>query len=365
MDEEEQKIIEPEGYDPDSPYDWDTGMLKSELPKKETLPLWKPEDIQKKVQEKSKRNAFSVGMMIGFVLLIILCCGVIGKGIYGFNQNKSTLTISLPQRSSQSAEQKENVPEAGMAALDNGAVFDEIDWEDTSWKADHVNYPAEDLGSKYYEEIVDCIDSNVDYTISREFYDYYDQEKKVCIRIDYLQLEGPIPNLESINEELKETSLYLAHVYEEDESGYNAYIDNFGGGFLAETDSYVTYNSDETISIVLQESCQILGRSYENLYGVNINLKTGTVLDNTSILEVDEQFIQDFKKLCMEQNETLGDGMEQYSDQELASFFTEDGYLILFYTPLGMEIGHSFDYNGSTGYVTITCPDYQKYTSSL
>ena len=45
------------------------------------------------------------------------------------------------------------------------------------------------------------------------------------------------------------------------------------------------------------------------------------------------------------------------SDQEITYYLTDSDYLIIFYTPLGMEVG----FNYYDGWVTVTYRDYEKY----
>ena len=45
--------------------------------------------------------------------------------------------------------------------------------------------------------------------------------------------------------------------------------------------------------------------------------------------------------------------------------FEYDMSLIIFYTPLGMEVGFNYQSNGSSGWITATFNDYAQYKSSF
>ena len=62
------------------------------------------------------------------------------------------------------------------------------------------------------------------------------------------------------------------------------------------------------------------------------------------------------RKRCKQQNGMVED-LEYMSDQEIASYLSEEGTSIMFYTPMGMEIG----LNMGEYYVTVTYKDYEKF----
>lgn len=84
------------------------------------------------------------------------------------------------------------------------------------------------------------------------------------------------------------------------------------------------------------------------------------MLNNTDLLNINDSFSVDFRERCERQN---GEIEELYymSDQEITGYLTENDYLIIFYTPLGMEIG----FNYYDGWVTVTYKDYKRYQKHL
>ena len=45
--------------------------------------------------------------------------------------------------------------------------------------------------------------------------------------------------------------------------------------------------------------------------------------------------------------------------------FSADESLILFYTPLGLEVGYNYETDSSQGWVTVTFTDYEKFAKSF
>ena len=88
----------------------------------------------------------------------------------------------------------------------------------------------------------------------------------------------------------------------------------------------------------------------------NVDMEMGIVLNNTHLLAVDDGFSVDFRERCKLQNGEIEE-LEYMSDQEITYYLTDNDYLIVFYTPLGMEVG----FNYYEGWVTVTYKDYEKY----
>lgn len=127
--------------------------------------------------------------------------------------------------------------------------------------------------------------------------------------------------------------------------------------FSFEAESYVTYMDEEILSIAYVESSYINGEAYENyIVSVNIDMESQMKLTNTQILNVNDDFSVEFRNRCEKQNGEIA-SLYSYSDQDITQLLTTEENLIIFYTPLGMEIGFNYYY----GWVTVTYPDYQQY----
>ena len=98
------------------------------------------------------------------------------------------------------------------------------------------------------------------------------------------------------------------------------------------------------------------------MHGININLKTGTVLDNTEILNTDEEFVKDFIKRSNRQNGKNSVAIDGISDREKLQLFQDADSLILFYTPIGLEVGYNYSgVEGYTGWITVSIEEYEQY----
>lgn len=235
---------------------------------------------------------------------------------------------------------------------------------DDSWKDAYVNHDPSEFSGPYYEEFVDCIDENVSYTIEREFEDVEDEKHNTCIRISYVQIEGDIPNLKEINRTLKEKALeeYEAYLTYEDE--YNAMTEQQEIGLYITVQSFVTYNDAETISVAIQKDSRIGMSGDVGMESVNVNLVTGTIMDNTQILKIQDSFGEEFRQRSNKQNGST-QGVEIFSNVDIVRMLNDEDSLIVFYTPIGIELGYQYQESGYCGWVTISMEDYQSYLNGM
>ena len=265
---------------------------------------------------------------------------------------------------------KEEIPSEEYSADDYEYDFDDEDysvipeqvWDDETWNQDYPNYAKETFDGPYYDEVVDCMDNNVSYKIKRIFDEYTDREEGICMRLSYIQLEGDIPNLETINELLKSS----AYIYMNNIDSIKETVGEDHAGVYADTRSYVTYNTENQISVVVRDEVKF---SYlysdVSLSAININPDTGTVLNNTEILTLDDDFGQEFRDRSNAQNGVSEGGIEPYSNQEILAMLQDPGSIIVFYTPIGIELGYHYRGDYYSGWITISMTDYAKYLPSL
>ena len=239
---------------------------------------------------------------------------------------------------------------------------DSIDWDNDEWDKPYENHRRSEYdGKEYYEEFEDSIDTEVDYNVVREFDKIYDKKLGVCLRCSYIQLEGDnIPNLDDINEKLKGYGRYYLDYYDEKKDTIDSYLENNDTAFIGKSESIVPFNDEENISIIIQDDVRLGGEVELHLTCVNINLTTGTVLDNSSILNLPEEFGRLFRERSNKQNGRSA-GVEEFSDSQILSMLRDSKNLIVFYTPVGIEIGYEYKGTRSSGWVTISLRDYQKY----
>ena len=219
------------------------------------------------------------------------------------------------------------------------------------------DYDSEESDSGEYYEFHDAIRNDLFYQIDFEYYGEVFGDDNVELSMAYPVIygkENSSIDAESVNRviqrEVGEIKEYVASVGEELSS--DVY-------FRFDVDCYVTYMDEEILSIIYVESGYLDGDSYENyVISVNVDMKSGLAMTNSQILDIDDEFSIDFRNRSERQNGDVGE-ISMFSDQDITEMLTDDNSLIIFYTPLGMEVGFNYYY----GWVTVTYKDYQKYES--
>jgi len=330
-------------------------ITEHKVPQEETLLVaeesYSSEQIQEQVEKVSKKgnNGAAVAVMTLLFLLVVGLCVYIAVNV----------SKMLPQSGREDKEYKAQTADPWEELLGEDYIGGNQDDETDS--QDYPNYAKESFSGLYYENIVDCIDKNVSYEVKREFQNIVDEKNNIDIHTSYIQLEGDIPGVKEINSVLKKEAVYFIEIYEENKEDLHETLEDTGTGIQAEIRSYVTYNTENEISIVIKEDIS-LGYMYREvaLRSFNFNLDTGMLLDNTSILDLSD-FGPQFRERSNTQNGISESGMETFSDDEIEMMLTDEESLIIFYTPLGMEIGYNYRKDGTIGWITITMQDYEDY----
>ncbi len=228
----------------------------------------------------------------------------------------------------------------------------EPDEEETE---DFGGYSSQPDGEYY--DFTNDIRSDLSYQVEfRSFLknDFVTQEGAgaAVMEYSYPQISGDAKNLDGINDALQEELRIV-------EEHIASSVDYLTGDeeYRFEGVGYVTYMSEKILSVIYVEYGYLNG-SYLESYVVsyNVDMETGMLMNNTHLLAVDDSFSVDFRKRCELQNGVI-ENLDYMSDQEITYYLTDSDYLIIFYTPLGMEVG----FNYYDGWVTVTYRDYEKY----
>ena len=205
-----------------------------------------------------------------------------------------------------------------------------------------------DSDEEYYDFEQDIRD-DLSYEVELEEFDKEDYDcpegTEARLAITYPVVTGDIPNVEEINrklyEEVTAADEYIIAV---------ADLMEDGDSFEYQSECYVTYMDEDILSVAFQER-GILNDSMIGavIVSMNFDLQTGLPVGNTGILDIDDEFAIDFRKRCEEQNGEIN-GLNYYSDQQIREYLTNENSLIIFYTPLGMEVGINYD----DGWATVT-----------
>ena len=225
--------------------------------------------------------------------------------------------------------------------FNNPSHDEDIEGYDTG---EYFSFPA--------ENIVD----GLAYSVEMESGEYEDEDYYgTAIYYDYPVVSGDVPNVDYINDTICAEWEGLLEYYEEDYREYMGEDD----GIIALFEGNVTYMSEDILSVVYQESVAYGPYlDYEvdiYLYCLNFDMKNGTLLEKTGMLDIDEEFVKDFRARSLEQN--ADSVLDYYDDDEVIELLENPQTLILFYCPQGMEIG----INVEEGWVTVTYGDYEEY----
>lgn len=319
------------------------------------------EQMQESAEETTKKgsNPAVVALVTALFILVIGLCVYIAVAV----------SSMVPEGGKEDKEYEAQTQDPWEEILGEDYKEENADNQETSETEDdafsdlteyeYPNYNKDAFTGQYYEETVDCMDETVSYDMEREFYNIKEPEHNVNIHTSYIQLSGDIPGVDEINHILEQDAVYFAKNYEENKQDILGVLDG-NTGIDASIRSYVTYNTENMVSIVIREDIS-MGYAYTDvrLRGYNINTETGTILDNTSILKLDKEFAQEFRNRSNSQNGA--DSMDLFTDDQIAELLADETSLILFYTPYGAELGFNYRSGGYKGWITITMQDYEKY----
>lgn len=202
----------------------------------------------------------------------------------------------------------------------------------------------------YYLELADCIRDDLSYTVEFVDYEVYEPEQNLDIWIQYAQISGDSPYVDDINEYLEDGAMYYAEQFNTMTTSDLTLV----------AMSYVTYMDENTLSVVVNERYSYAGEEQFDLYCMNFDLTTGSLLYNTEVIEVSEELAEAFRKQSLYQNGDMT-AVSQFSNDEIMELLADEYSLILYYTPVGLEIGYNF----SDGWVTATLKEYEKYLKTL
>lgn len=214
----------------------------------------------------------------------------------------------------------------------------------------YYGHGEEGLSADYYEYLTDYIRYDLDYSVDFDTYEESVDTTGYDVEIIYPIISGDdVPNLTTMNLDIYQEVLYGQEMAKEYDCG--VYISG-----------YVTYMDEDVLSIVYSEYFTFEDDTYyESIFSVNYDMKTGTVRDNVGVLDISDDFLTEYKSRALAE---IGSDaqyiMDTATDDELKEFFQDETDLILFYTPLGMEIG--INYHGY--WATCTFKDYENYLAN-
>ncbi len=222
------------------------------------------------------------------------------------------------------------------------------------WDDGQENDSGDGKSAEYYD-----FHNEVRYDLSYqvEFEEYVDMfgSDNVLLSMKYPVVSGDDP------ERLKGVNRAVRKEFDEVSEYVESLVEEIGPdvSFFFEGECYVTWMDEEILSIAYVEHGYLDGDPYESyVVSVNMDMESGMALTNSQMLNIDDDFSVDFRNRSERQNGEVS-YLYNFTDQEITDLLTDDGSLIIFYTPLGMEVG--FNYYYGNGWVTVTYRDYEKY----
>ena len=236
---------------------------------------------------------------------------------------------------------------------------DEYDLPDEEdWRAEQDLDEEYSAQSGEYYEFHNEISKDLSYQIRIEEFSEFAEENKGALA------GGNYPKV--ICEDKKKEERVNNIIYEEIESVLD-HLEYVGGEldqdmlFMFDVESYVTYMDEDTLSVAYVEYGYLDDEWFESyVISVNIDMESGMEMTNSQILSINDDFSIDFRERTEKQNGS-NNSLDIYSDQEITQMLNDEDSLIIFYTPLGMEVGFNYFY----GWVTVTYPDYAKFVNPL
>ena len=221
----------------------------------------------------------------------------------------------------------------------------------------------QDFQTPYYEYLIDSYIENDNYTVGRRAIRYEGEYNGLFINAycTYYTLSSDDVDFSEANEALRNQAISELYDYISKKSKSNS---SEAFNYTLYIDSVITFNNDEILSVGYSTT------SYENnnidnfyIHGINVDVRKGKVMDNTAILNFDDDFSEFFVKRSNIQNSYV-EAINYCPYSDTTKVFNDDDALILLFTPLGIEVGINYRYQYSYGWVTITINDYDKYFSN-
>lgn len=312
-----------------------------------------PESVPAETPE--HRKTFLAGACIGVAIFVILLCVSLTMISNGFKTAKPDLEARLEAvlgKLEEMGRAEESGEDSGKELEDSKESGDILESED----AEEGYVP--DRSDDFYVEIADAVRTDLSYQIEWEECNLKSDRADASFYTVYPQLAGDIPHGKELNEYISQEALFYREYCEMyvREMGYTScHIQSSG---------YVTYMDEDTVSIVFEEMLMLDSTGIPGLFDINIDLNTGTVLEHDGMISYTEELAQRFRSQNEYQNnEKLEES--DWTDEQLRQLLEDSGGIV-FFTPVGLEIG--FNYNGAGnayGWVTVTLKDYEKYLKKI
>lgn len=323
-----------------------------------------------------KSNTAGIVILILSLVLLLLCAAIV-LCIRGFKTGSlfSDIAGKWSITETETSDKEERTEESTVAEETAGEVLPEREsvtevqeipgycYAEYDVTEENRAEEGQDVSLSYYSGPYNALQTGLSYDVSFVEKQVYAGEEaeisNVYIRVEYPVVSGGIAAEEMINRIFGEKYAYYYGLFAD---GYLPDMKNPEDSYYCDVDSYVTYMSEEILSVVFKQELAVKMEdamySQLDFYCVNIDMENGMILENTEILQIDEAFASDFRaREIVENGESA---LSAFSDEEIRDMLKEPACLVLFYTPYGMEAGLNID----SGVVYVTYDDYERYVSA-
>ena len=310
------------------------------------------------VPDKKEKQSNRITIVLVAVLLVFLVAGLIfavsklveaamGEASVAWNEGVGAVEGFFAELEKEFEEEFDGENELDESLEENEAYDDSYEEDGFHYEDGFYQPTPED---DYYMELADAIRDDLSYSVNFVDYEVSDAEYNVDIWVQYVEVSDDIPFADEINEQLKDGAMYYAQQF-----------DSVSAVDLQLTSlSYVTYMDENILSVVVDERYSYEDYAQYDLYCMNFDLTTGALLYNTEIVDADKSLAEAFRKQSEYQN-GITSSVDDYTNEEIEEFLANEDSLILFYSPVGLEIG----YNHPEGWVTATLKDYEEYLKKI
>ena len=196
---------------------------------------------------------------------------------------------------------------------------------------------------KYYQELTDSITQDLSYNVVWESMSLRPSDSNATYKYDcsYPVLSGKEKKkLDAVNQEIEKMACEYRDVYQDYDAGVLSY-------------GYVTYMDEDKISVVIRHSLSEGKKTAAVVRAATFRMDTGEKMSHSDMVEVDEYLVYQFRSRNTYQNGEV-EYVDGLSDTELLECLKDKKDSIMFYTPVGLEIG----FNYKDGWVTVTLKNY-------
>lgn len=237
----------------------------------------------------------------------------------------------------------QTVPGYGYDFGDNGYFGYEIPYDDSQDGDIYADYYVPSPDDPYYRELTDATDRTLSYQVLWQSVAVRPDDPESTYKYDCsypVVTGGKKEQFSSINEEIRR----IACEYEDDYQEYDEGILSYG---------YVTYMDEDKLSVVIRHSLSNDGRTKSIVRAVTFDMDTGKLIPREDMVDTEEYLAYQFRSRNEFQNGEVP-FVEELSDEELLKYLLDEESSIMFYTPVGLEIGFNYE----DGWVTVTLKNY-------